>query len=188
MVARTTPGLDRAVTIALQSVASLPLDLVASADTFIGQSSVTLVVALVIAAVLWRRERGGAWLAAGFLALVVVGEVAFKFTLDHPSPPQIFVRSLWNPLGVHVSSPSSFPSGHVARVTFLAILLSGVTGSRLVRALAVIVVGWTLWARVYIGDHWVSDVFGALALGAAAGFAALAWLARCRAQRRRVDG
>ena len=179
--AHATRDLDLTVTKALQAVASRPLDLLANADTVIGQSTVTLAIAIAIAFVLWRREPGGTWLAAGFLALTVAGEIALKFALDHPGPPQAFDRSLWNPFGVHIASPSSFPSGHVARVTFLAILIATVARSASVWLFAAAVVAVTLWARVYLGDHWLSDVLGGLALGTAAGTASAIWIARCRA-------
>jgi undecaprenyl-diphosphatase len=182
VAADLTASADRAVTLALQSVASLPLDLVANANTFIGQATVTSVIAVAVAAVLWRSERGGAWLAVGLLAVTVAGEVALKFAFDHPAPPPVFDRSLWDPLGVHVVSPSSFPSGHVARVTFLAILLAGLARGGFARLPAVALVAYSVWSRVYLGDHWLSDAVGGLALGAGAGLAALAWIARCRAR------
>ena len=171
---------DLAVTTALQAVASYPLDVLANADTFVGQATLATLLALVATAYLWRREPGGAWLAAGLLAVTVVGEVVLKFTLDHPSPPQAFDRTLWDPFGVHVVSPSSFPSGHVSRVAFLSILVMPLVRSRTKRWLVVLITV-TFWARIYIGDHWLSDAVGGLALGAAAGLAALWWIARCRA-------
>lgn len=179
-----TGAVDGGVTAALQSVASFPLDLFANLNTLVGQATVTSVITIAAAAWLWRREPSGAWLAAGFFALTVVGELALKYGLDHPAPPLALDRSLWDPLGVRVTSPSSFPSGHVARVTFLAILGAGVVGGRLAGLLAVAVVAYTMWARVYLGDHWISDVLGGLALGGAAGFAALAWIAWRRAAAR----
>jgi membrane-associated phospholipid phosphatase len=34
----------------------------------------------------------------------------------------------------------------------------------------------SLFARVYIGDHWVSDTLGGIALGSSVGAAAFAWM------------
>lgn len=94
-------------------------------------------------------------------------------------------RSFWDlpTLG----TPNSFPSGHVARVTFLAFLTSAIWPWRAVRVGAAAVVMITLWARVYIGDHWLSDGLGGVVLGAALGAIAFAAIRRARADRPSAD-
>jgi undecaprenyl-diphosphatase len=61
-------------------------------------------------------------------------------------------------------------------LTFLAILAGHVFPDSRIWAVLAGFTAWTIWARVYIGDHWFSDVLGGLALGTAAGCAALAWI------------
>lgn len=46
------------------------------------------------------------------------------------------------------------------------------------RWLAGTIVAVTFLARIYIGDHWLSDAAGGLALGIAIGAAAALWLRR----------
>ena len=41
---------------------------------------------------------------------------------------------------------------------------------------AVAFVAFTLFARVYIGDHWISDALAGLALGAAVAALAVGWM------------
>lgn len=176
-----TRGIDLAFTQLLQSVASGPLDLLANANTVFGQASITTALAAVLALVAWRREPRWAWLAAGLFVVAAGAGVALKLVLVHPPPPIEYVRASWNPLGVAISTPSGFPSGHIARVTFLAIFAIGLVRSTPVRIAFIAFIAYTFWARIYIGDHWVSDAIGGLALGTVTGSAALRWLARCRA-------
>jgi undecaprenyl-diphosphatase len=185
VVLRATVALDLAVTQALQSFASLPLDVLANANTLVGQAVVTGAIAVSLGYVAWRREPPLAWL--GMSLFIVVGAVglALKLALVHPPPTAEYLRRLWDLLDFALATPSGFPSGHVARVTFLAFFagaLARTTAARI--ALAVLVV-YTFWARVYIGDHWVSDAVGGLALGAAAGCLALLWIESRRAYGRR---
>ena len=179
---RATVGLDLRATQALQSVASPAIDVLANANTLVGQATVTSGLAALLAYLTWRREPRPAWLAAGlFVAVGAVG-LGLKVALTHPPPPDDLIRSFWDPLGVRISTPSGFPSGHIARVTFLAILAAALFRARIARIALAVLIGYTFWARIYIGDHWLSDAIGGLALGGAAGFAALGWIGRCRSR------
>lgn len=183
LVARgATHGIDLAFTQALQSVASAPLDLVANVNTLFGQASVTTALAALLAVVAWRRDARWAWLAAGFFIIAAGAGVVLKLVLVHPPPSPEYVRAWWDPLGVQLSTPSGFPSGHIARVTFLAVFAAGLARSSTATAALLAFVAYTFWARIYIGDHWLSDAIGGLALGVASGCAALWWIARCRAR------
>lgn len=171
-----TRSADLELTVALQRAASPALDWLANLNTLIGQPPVSLALAALLALALWRREPGLAWAAAAFLAIPVIVGLLLKLAIFHPPPPEEFVRAFWDPLGVRVPTPGGFPSGHVARVTFLALLAGGLWRASLPRLALGAVVAWTLWARVYIGDHWASDALGGLALGVASGCAARLWL------------
>lgn len=175
-----TRGIDLATTRAFQALGSYPLDVLANWHTLLGQLAVTIPLACLLAVVAWRRHGGRAWLAP--LAILATGaiELVFKFGLVHPGPPEELTREFFNPLGVRVEAPSSFPSGHMARLTFLSVLVAGMFPSRPVRIAAAAFVGLSLLARVYIGDHWISDAVGGLALGAAVAAASLIWLQRTR--------
>jgi undecaprenyl-diphosphatase len=177
---RATRSLDLAATVGVQSVASWPLDVLANANTLIGQASVTVAIAAVLAFAAWRTAPPLGWLAAGVFVLVGAVGIALKIWIDHPAPPEAFLRSLWDPLGIPVPTPSSFPSGHVARVTFLAVFAAALAGRTRVAVALAVVVAYTLWARIYIGHHWLSDAVGGLALGLGAGGLAAMWIERCR--------
>lgn len=138
VAAGATRALDLASTVTLQSFANDLFDLIANLNTLIGQPTVTTVAALALAAYLWRRERGLAWIAPLLIALTVVVGTGMKFFLEHPGPGPEFVA-----------------------ITFLA--------------------------RIYIGDHWLSDAAGGLALGVGAGSLASAWADRSAGTGQRID-
>ena len=167
-----TRSLDLALTRAIQLAASYPLDVAANAHTYVGLAPVTVAVALIAALLLWVRRHRALAIAALFLLATGPIELALKLGLDHPEPPEEFVRAFAY-LGPGFSTPSSFPSGHATRITFLCVLVALAVPQPAVRVLAAIAVALTLLARVYIGDHWSSDVLGGAALGVACAAAGL---------------
>lgn len=179
---RLTASSDLGWTRAFQSIASDPVDLLANAHTVVGQLAVTLVLAALIAVVTWRRLGGWAWLGLVLILATGAVELLFKFVLQHPGPPQEFVRSSHNLLGIRLASPSSFPSGHLARLTFLALVVAALWPRTAVWMVAAAFVGLSVFLRVYIGDHWLSDALAGVVLGAAWGALAVAWM-RATAQR-----
>lgn len=87
---------------------------------------------------------------------------------------------------VHVirhTGASSYPSGHVAFFSwFLVLLLLCVAAGRLPKAMLAglwVVAGLVLLAvcigRIYLGEHWPSDIVGGLALGLGWTSLALSW-------------
>ena len=162
-----TRDADLGVLRILQGAASYPLDVAANVHTYIGLSYVSAAAALLAAAILWRRGRRGLAVATLFLFLTVPPELALKLGLRHPGPPEEFWRTFAY-LGPGFTTPSSFPSGHAARLTFFCALAAFSLRSAGWRALLALAVLVSLAARVYIGDHWPSDVLGGAALGVAA--------------------
>lgn len=149
---------DRALLDLVQSVSATWLDLLSSAVSTLGQAEVTAGVALGLAVARWRRGMDTATVPL-LLAVVTAIEVALKLTVPQPPPPEELSRSVELVPFVHAPFPGAFPSGHVARTAFLA-AIAGVPAW-----LAVAVVALMMVTRVYLADHWPSDVLGGLLLG-----------------------
>jgi membrane-associated phospholipid phosphatase len=154
----------------LCSWTSVSLDVVAFLCTLGGEIQVTGALALFFAWRWWRR-RGVEGLGPLLLLVGVGFEVLLKYTLVHPGPPADFSHPLrlpsWlqlsTPLLVHVSTPYSFPSGHLLRTTFLARLAAAHQPRW--RTASWLVVGLMAFTRLYGNEHWLSDVVGGVLLG-----------------------
>ena len=70
---------------------------------------------------------------------------------------------------------TSFPSGHTAVATTMAITLGLLLRRWYVWVLGVVWVVWMMWARGYLHAHWLSDVVAGLLEGIAV--ASLVWCA-----------
>ena len=173
---------DRAGLRAVQSVANGAFDVVANIHTLVGLPYVTLPVACALALALHRRGHGAAALAPLLLAGTVLVELALKLTTGHASPGPETSRTFIH-LVPTLETPSSFPSGHAARLTFLAAFAALLTSRRSATFAAAAFVAFTLVARVYIGDHWPTDVIGGCALGLAFALPAAAWVRQSAASK-----
>lgn len=112
-------------------------------------------------------------------------ELAGKLLIYHPGPPFMFFRyelDFFFPSS-YISTDFSYPSGHMARTAFSAIvvifLLLSYLKARLLKILATTaVLGIVLImfiSRIYLGEHWFSDVFGGILLGSSMAGLALAF-------------
>jgi membrane-associated phospholipid phosphatase len=126
-----------------------------------------------------RLPSGGlAALAAGTLATLAV--TGLKDHFERARPP-VADPSL-ETIGVLPES-TSFPSGHAA-TAFSAAVAVGLLYPRLRKPLLALAAAVAL-SRVYLGVHYVTDVFVGSALGAAIGFASGWALLRARTARTR---
>jgi undecaprenyl-diphosphatase len=135
------------------------LDLVGSFIGTFGQAEVATGLALGIAAARLRR-RSGDWVIPLFIVLTIGVEAALKIAFPHLPPPGERTRTV--EILPHLQAPftNSFPSGHLARFTFLAAVIHGVP--LWLRVGAVLLM---LASRLYLGEHWLSDCVGGVVLG-----------------------
>ncbi len=130
---------------------------------FLGSALFVWPLRLVVSVVLYSKKRWlalSAWLLPIVLSEPLIGSL--KAAYGRPRPPESLVE---------VAS-GAFPSGHAVAGAVVAISLvivlvpPGATRRNLEMAaagFAVIMAG----TRVYLGAHWLTDVFGGVALGAA---------------------
>lgn len=140
---------------------------VAKVISFLGSGGFTWGLAGVCAALLaWRRRWVEFWVLLAGMAITQIGIVEIKDAVARPRPPEPLASS----------EGFAFPSGHAAHsVIYLWLAATIVLRLRpgMARATAVVVTGIVLTAlvglsRVYLEVHYMSDVSGGWALGAAA--------------------
>lgn len=171
---------------------NVPLGGVAKAVAVLGGVEVTGLVALGLAAYLWRRGfRVEVWFLAVFAAVEVM-ETLYKHLLRHPAPGARISHGDGPSLTALFESAAggnSFPSGHMVRAVFVYGLLAFVVlrlappasaWRRLAVPLAAVMILLMALDRLYLGVHWESDVVGGGLLGGLGLAAAVIWLDRPR--------
>ena len=168
LIDEPTP-LDRAVYARARRLHNRQFELAQRPLEVVGLPGVHIPVAFVAARALRRRAHGGgstiaAAALSGWLAVRVM-----RVLIHRERPPR--------PPGRGPKRESTFPSGHTTELTSLAVASAYVLEhERILTRRAARVLGFGLpiaigLNRVYVREHWFTDVLGGWALGAAVGLA-----------------
>ncbi len=142
--------------------------------TFLASPWVSIIAITIITIIMFIKRKE--WRLAVLLiplafGLMTIAEIYGKASVHHPAPPFFLLK---NPTSVfpkyYIWEDYSYPSGHAARATFLAILLFLTMKKRLWVAgglgVYIVLIGIS---RIYLGHHWLSDVIGGILLGGGSG-------------------
>jgi membrane-associated phospholipid phosphatase len=120
---------------------------------------------LIIVVFLWRRRRwDAATLAVAIITVTAIG-APMAAVIARVRPSESLAESV----------DTSFPSGHTAVATTIAVTLGLLLRRWYVWTLGVVWVVYMMWSRTYLHAHWASDVLAGLLEGIAV--ACLVWSA-----------
>ncbi len=173
-------SLDYSLMLYLQSLFGSNFDKPFSYFTLFGSTELSFIaLGLIFMIALIKKKHVFLGLALFFIIYVI--ELMGKFFIFHPKPPPIFNRYALDfhlPSSFLINTVSSFPSGHMARSTFISLIIlfmvlwnkNKISRKIFYTLLIFLFIAGMFISRIFLGEHWLSDVVGGMIIGLAVGF------------------
>jgi undecaprenyl-diphosphatase len=170
--------LDFDITVKFQDHLPRRFDLIFSFFSILGSAEVTGIIWLIIFVFMLIKRFFRAAFSLFLLPLALAIEVFGKVFVLHPAPPHLFYRGVLDtnlPLEF-IHTEYSYPSGHETRTAFIILFLVMFfffRTNKKIQSIAYPLLFGILFimtiSRIYLGEHWTTDVIGGFLIGTSFG-------------------